>query len=114
MASRSPTLLVLALCLMLTACATGGASISAPASTSTLPRLPGVAAAPSVSATASPTAMPAPSYPMNVTDVPDFSPLEVETYFVEPVATDMQVFYTIPAEGWMSWTGALKFGPART
>ena len=55
--------------------------------------------------------MPAPTYPANVMDVPDFSPLEVETYFVEPVATDMQVFYTIPAEGWMSWTGAFKFGP---
>ncbi len=43
-------------------------------------------------------------------DVPDFSPLEVETYFVEPVATDIQVFYTIPAEGWMSWFGAFKPG----
>jgi len=48
---------------------------------------------------------------MNVDHVPDFSPLEVETYFVEPFATDMQVFYTIPAEGWMSWAGAFKFGP---
>ena len=37
-----------------------------------------------------------------------FSPLEVETYFVEPVGTDIQVFYTIPAEGWNSWFGALK------
>jgi hypothetical protein len=43
-------------------------------------------------------------------DVPDFSPLEVETYFVEPVGTDIQVFYTIPAEGWMSWFGAFKPG----
>lgn len=45
-------------------------------------------------------------------DVPDFSPLEVETYFVEPVASDIQVFYTIPAEGWMSWFGAFKLGLA--
>jgi hypothetical protein len=43
-------------------------------------------------------------------DVPDFSPLEVETYFVEPVATDIQVFYTIPTTGWMSWFGAFKPG----
>jgi hypothetical protein len=43
-------------------------------------------------------------------DVPDFSPLEVETYFVEPVGTDIQVFYTIPTEGWMSWFGAFKLG----
>ena len=33
------------------------------------------------------------------------SQLEVETYFVEPVETDIQVFYTIPAEGWLSWIG---------
>jgi hypothetical protein len=45
-------------------------------------------------------------------DVPDFSPLEVETYYVEPVATDIQVFYTIPADGWMSWFGAFKPGLA--
>jgi hypothetical protein len=43
-------------------------------------------------------------------DVPDFSALEVETYCVEPVATDIQVFYTIPADGWMSWFGAFKPG----
>jgi hypothetical protein len=45
-------------------------------------------------------------------DLPDFSPLEVGTYFVEPVGTDIQVFYTIPAEGWMSWFGAFKPGLA--
>jgi hypothetical protein len=43
-------------------------------------------------------------------NVPDFSPLEAETYFVEPVGMDIQVFYTIPAEGWMSWFGAFKPG----
>ena len=87
MASRNPTLLVLALGLTLTACATGGASTSAPASSSSPSPTPSVTAAPSVSATASPTAVPAPTYPANVMDVPgdDFSPLEVETYFIEPV-----------------------------
>jgi hypothetical protein len=45
-------------------------------------------------------------------DVPHFSPLEVETYFVEPVATDIQVFYTIPADGWLSWIGTFKRGLA--
>jgi hypothetical protein len=41
-------------------------------------------------------------------DGPAFSPLEVETYFIEPDATDMRVYYTIPAEGWISWLGAGK------
>ena len=59
---------------------------------------------------AGPTAVPAPTYPANVMDVPDFSPLEVETYFVEPVGTDIRVFYTIPTDGWMSWFGAFKPG----
>ena len=48
------------------------------------------------SATASPTAVPAPTYPANVRDVPDFSPLEVGTYFIEPDATDIQVFFRFP------------------
>jgi hypothetical protein len=43
-------------------------------------------------------------------DVPDFSPLDVDTYCVQPVGTEIQVFYTIPAEGWMSWFGAFKPG----
>jgi hypothetical protein len=63
---------------------------------------------PSVSATASPTAAPAPTYPANVLSPDDFSPLEVETYFIEPDATDIQVFFTIPAEGWLSWIGTFK------
>jgi len=67
---------------------------------------------PSVSATASPTAVPLPTYPANVNDLPDFSPLEVETYFIEPVGAGVRVFYTIPAEGWTGWIGALKWGPA--
>jgi hypothetical protein len=112
MASPNPTLLVLALGLTLTACTTGGASTSAPSSTSLPSPTPSVTAAPSVSATASPTAVPAPTYPANAMDVPDFSPLEVQTYFVEPVGTDIKVFYTIPAEGWMSWFGAFKPGLA--
>jgi hypothetical protein len=111
MASRNPTLLVLALGLTLMACGTGGASTSARSSSSS-PSLtspnPGITAAPSVGATASPTAVPAPTYPANVMYVPAFSPLEVETYFVEPVETDIQVFYTIPAEGWLSWIGTFK------
>lgn len=111
MSSRNPTLVVLALGLTLTACATAGAPTPAPSSSMPLPSpTPSVTTAPSVRATASPTAVPAPTYPANVMDVPDFSPLEVETYYVEPVDTDVQVFYTIPAEGWMSWFGGFKFG----
>jgi hypothetical protein len=111
MASRNPTLLVLALGLTLTACSAGGASTSAPSSSSSpsLPSpTPGVTTAPSVSATTSPTAVPAPTYPANVLGPDDFSPLEVETYFIEPDATDIQVFFTIPAEGWLSWIGTFK------
>jgi hypothetical protein len=47
---------------------------------------------------------------MNVMDVPEFSPLELGTYFVEPVGTDIQVFYTISAAGWWSWFGGFKLG----
>jgi hypothetical protein len=68
--------------------------------------------APTATPRPKPTEVPLPTYPANVNDGPDFSPLEVETYFIEPVATDIQVFYTIPAEGWTSWMGALKWGPA--
>ena len=110
MTSRIRTLLALAVGITLTACGTGGASTSAPSSASLPATTPGITAPPKATPRPSPTAVPAPTYPANVTDVPDFSPLEVETYFVEPVATDMQVFYTIPAEGWMSWVGAFKFG----
>ena len=112
MASRNPTLLLLALGLTLTACATSGASTSAPSSSSSPSPTLSVTAAPSARARPSPTAVPAPTYPANVMDVPDFSPLEVETYYVEPVGTDIQVFYTIPTEGWMSWFGAFKLGLA--
>jgi hypothetical protein len=109
MASRNPTILVLALGLTLTACTTSGASTALPPSSSS-PSLP--SPTPKVSATASPTAVPTATCPNDVMDVPDFSPLEVETYCVEPVATDIQVFYTIPAAGWMSWFGAFKPGLA--
>ena len=69
---------------------------------------PKVTAAPRVSARPSPTAVPAPTYPANVLVPDDFSPLEVETYFIEPDATDIQVFFNIPAEGWLSWIGTFK------
>ncbi len=110
MTSRIRTLVALALGLMLTACGTGGASTSAPLSPSLPATTPGVTAPPKATPRPSPTAVPAPTYPANVMDVPPFSPLEVETYFVEPVETDIQVFYTIPTEGWMSWFGGFKLG----
>lgn len=110
MASKARTILILALALTLAACETSGTSIASLSASSAPSPTPSVAPAPSVSARPSPTAVPAPTYPANVMDVPDFSPLEVETYFVEPAATDMRVYYTIPTEGWMSWFGAFKFG----
>ncbi|HEX5591268.1 MAG TPA: hypothetical protein VFX65_13335 [Candidatus Limnocylindrales bacterium] len=102
-------LLMLALGLTPTACATAGPSTSPSPSPAPSPT-PEVTAAPRATARPSPTVAPAPTYPANVMDVPDFSPLEVETYFVDPVSTEMRVFYTIPADGWMSWFGAFKVG----
>jgi len=67
---------------------------------------------PSATATPRGAALPSPTYPANVMDLPHFAPLEVETYYVEPVATDIEVFYTIPGESWISWFGALKSGGA--
>lgn len=107
MASQVRTLIALALGITLTACTAGAAS---PTSTSPPSPTPMVTLGPGVGAMSSPTAAPGPTYPANVMDVPDFAPLEVETYFVEPVGTDIQVFYTIPAQGWMSWLGAFKPG----
>jgi len=108
MASRKLTLLVLGLGLTLSACGTGGASTFGPSASPPSSPAPKVTAAPRVSARPSPTAVPAPTYPANVLVPDDFSPLEVETYFIEPDATDIQVFFTIPAEGWLSWIGTFK------
>jgi hypothetical protein len=49
----------------------------------------------------------------NVFDLPeDFAPLEAQTtYWVDPdfdTSTPLRVFYTIPADGWSAWTGAIK------
>jgi hypothetical protein len=110
MASRHPTLLVLALGLTLAACGAGGASSAAPSPSSSPSPTPSVTAAAPATPRPSPTVVPAPTYPANISDVPgdDFSPLEVETYFIEPDATDIQVFYTIPSEGWLGWIGTFK------
>ncbi len=112
MASRTRTLLLLALGLTLTACGTGGALTSGASSS---PSSPSVPPSPTPRVTAGTRATPGPSpsaltYPANVMHLPHFSPLETETYFVEPDATDIQVFYSIPAEGWISWFGAGKMG----
>lgn len=112
MPSRTRMVVVVALALTLTACASGGASTQAPSSSSPSQASPpsAVTAAPTVKVHPSPTAVPPPTYPMDVMTVPDFAPLEVETYYVDPVGTDMRVFYTIPAEGWMQWFGGFKWG----
>ena len=110
MSSRTPSILTLALGLTMTACATGGSSTPSPSSAASPTTTPDLTAPPKATPRPSPTAVPAPTYPMDVMDVPDFSPLEVETYFVQPVGTDIQVFYTIPTEGWNSWFGGFKLG----
>ena len=63
----------------------------------------------SVAAAACPT--PAPP-PPNVFSVPGgFPELEETTYWVDPdndPCTQLRVLYTIPAPGWLSWTGSFK------
>ena len=54
------------------------------------------------------TPSPSPTYPANVTDRPDFSPLEPATYYIEPESIPVRVLYTIPADGWSSWIGTFK------
>jgi len=103
MASIKPTLRVLALGLTLAACGTGGVPTTAPSPSSSASPTPGLTAGTRATPRPSPTAL---TYPANVMHLPHFAPLEVETYFVEPVATDIQVLYTIPADGWISWFGA--------
>jgi hypothetical protein len=73
---RDPGLLVLAFGLTLAACSVGGgptpgASSTSPSSTQA------VTAAPSPKARPSPTAVSAPTFPADVMDVADFSPLEL-------------------------------------
>lgn len=99
-------LVIAGLALTLTACGVGAASTLPPTPPASASPTPIAMATPVGTLRPSPTLVPAPTFPMNVMDVPDFSALEVETYVVEPDATDIQVFYTIPSDGWISWFGA--------
>jgi hypothetical protein len=45
-------------------------------------------------------------------ELPDFSPLEPGTYFIDPdldPSTPLRVVYEVPVEGWSMWIGAAKF-----
>jgi hypothetical protein len=68
-------------------------------------------------AAATPGACPTPNGNIpNVFSVPgpgDFPSLELTTYWVDPdidPCTPLRVLYTIPAEGWLAWTGTFKEG----
>jgi hypothetical protein len=111
MTSRLPTILTLGFGLLLSACASAGAPTAAPSSSVSPTPTPGFTAAQTPRPPRpSPTVAPAPTYPANVMELPHFAPLEAETYFVEPVGTEMQVFYTIPSADWIGWFGAFKVG----
>ena len=84
-------------------CAAGG-SATAPAESAAI--------TPVAAATASPCPTPAGTVP-NVFSVPgEFAELEPrETYWVDPdfdPCTPLRVLYTIPADGWLAWTGTFK------
>lgn len=68
---------------------------------------------PVAAATPNPCPTPTGSIP-NVFSVPgEFPELEPTTYWVDPdfdACTPLRVLYTIPAEGWRSWTGTFKEG----
>jgi hypothetical protein len=70
----------------------------------------GTAPPPEATAEAPPTssATPAPTYPANVLDRPDFSPLEPADYYIEPEALPLRVLFSVPADGWVSWIGTFK------
>ncbi|MGH2754638.1 MAG: hypothetical protein ACRDLB_09400 [Actinomycetota bacterium] len=49
---------------------------------------------------------------MEVAEIGSFAPLEPGTYFMDPdldLSTTPRVVYTIPADGWSQWLGAVKF-----
>lgn len=76
---------------------------------------PSESAAISSVAAATPSACPTPAGSVpNVFSVPgEFPELEPTTYWVDPdvdSCTPLRVLYTIPADGWLSWTGTFKEG----
>lgn len=89
----------------------------APSGSGTSPTEPGTSPAESAAsssvAAATPCPTPTGTVP-NVFSVPgEFPELEQTTYWVDPdvdSCTSLRVLYTIPAEGWLSWTGTFKEG----
>ena len=53
-----------------------------------------------------------PSSPQDVTSIPEFTPLQTGTYYIDPdddPSTPLRVEYEIAADGWDQWIGAVKF-----
>ena len=47
----------------------------------------------------------------DIWEIPEFAPLETGTYFIDPdnkPSTPLRVVYTIAADGWEQWFGAIK------
>jgi hypothetical protein len=87
-------LLVVLAAVALVGCGSGGQATAPPTSP------------PSTTDASSPTAI------RDVMAVPRFAPLERGTYSIDPDAdpsTPLRVLYTIPADGWSMWIGAIKF-----
>jgi hypothetical protein len=65
--------------------------------------------------TTSPTAPSEPTASPTIQDImqlPNFTPLEPGTYFIDPdidPSTPLRVVYEVPVEGWSQWIGAAKF-----
>ena len=95
MNTRHGRLLASAVSVAIAACASG--NVAGPSS----PSAASVAPFPTPTSTAV----------QDIYDVPNFAPLEVGTYTIDPdkdPSTPLHVLYTIPAEGWGQWIGALK------
>lgn len=87
--------LVLAVLLALGACAWGPEATDATAPSPVAPSEPS----------------PTPTI-QDITELPNFAPLEPGTYFIDPdhdPSTPLRVVYDVPVEGWSMWIGANKF-----
>lgn len=94
MSTRHARLLVSALAVAMAACGSGNVGPSSPSA-----------------ASGTPSPIPSSTAVQDIYDVPHFAPLKPGAYSIDPdkdASTPLHVLYTIPAEGWGQWIGALK------
>ena len=110
------SLLAVGLALVVAGCGTGGGATTAPA-TAASPAPTATALGPASTAPAPPATPAAPCPTPSVTvpsvfSVPgEFAELDQETFWVDPdfdTCTSLRALFTIPAPGWLAWTGTFK------